>query len=148
MKAAEKAAAEAKAKKEAEADGEAKKENDEPKQGEEKKAEDIAMKDPEPEEEEEEEEEDDGKVDFEKLDVFGVEDIMDVGGGEPLFSCFGFEDWSMMSLRFEIHLLTHAFRRDVNDPDRVGIHLEHLQFYYSKYFKKQLNVRFYGVDTA
>ena len=28
------------------------------------------------------------------------------------------QDWTMMSLRFELHLLTHAFRRDVNDTAR------------------------------
>merc|ERR1712048_820452 len=88
------------------------------------------------------------RVDLEKIDVFGVEDVLDVGGGEPLFSRFEFEDWAMMSLRYELHLLAHAFKRDVNDPDRVGIHLEHLPFYYNRYFKKPLNTKFYGVDTA
>merc|ERR1740121_290766 len=92
-------------------------------------------------------EEDDAKADFDKLDIFGVEEVLDVGGGEPLFSTFGFEDWTMMSLRFELHLLAHAFERDVKDPDRIGIHVEHLAFYYNKYFKKALNHKFYGVDT-
>merc|ERR1740121_1521107 len=111
-----------------------------------------AEKEPAPAEEEEEkedeEEQDNGKIDFDKLDVFGVEDILDVGAGEPLFMQFGFEDWTMMSLRFEIHLLTHSFKRDVNDPDRIGIHADHLAFYYNKYFKKQLSTKFYGVDTV
>merc|ERR1740121_1744341 len=101
-----------------------------------------AEKEPAPAEEEEEkedeEEQDNGKVDFEKLDVFGVEDILDVGAGEPLFMQFAFEDWTMMTLRYEIHLLTHSFKKDVNDPDRIGIHADHLSFYYNKYFKKQL----------
>lgn len=100
-----------------------------------------------PAEEEEEDDKDDGKIDFDKLDVFSVEDILDVGGGEPLFSTFGFEDWTMMSLRYEIHLLAHSFMRDVKDPDRIGIHLDHLTFYYSKYFKKALNVKYFGVET-
>merc|ERR1719203_1716425 len=52
-----------------------------------------------------------------------------------------------MSLRFEINLLAHAFKRDVNDADRIGIHVEHLAFYYNKYFKKALNTKSYGVDT-
>jgi len=95
---------------------------------------------------EEEGEQDDPAVDFENLDVFGVDNILDIGGGEPLFSAFGFEDWQMMSLRFELHLLAHAFRRDVNDPDRLGMPLEHLPFYYNKYFKKALNTKFYGVE--
>ncbi|CAE8594858.1 unnamed protein product [Polarella glacialis] len=99
------------------------------------------------EDDEEEPKEDEKKVDLEYLDVFGIEDVADIGGGEPLFSAFNFEDWTMMSLRFELHLLAHAFRRDVNDPDRVGIHLEHLPFYYNKYYKKSLNSKYYGVDT-
>jgi len=111
-----------------------------------------AAKEPEPmdveEEKEEEEEQETGKIDFDKLDVFGVEDILDVGAGEPLFMQFAFEDWTMMSLRFEIHLLTHSFKRDVNDPDRIGIHADHLAFYYNKYFKKQLSTKFYGVETV
>eukprot|EP00927_Polykrikos_kofoidii_P048680 TRINITY_DN42919_c0_g1_i1.p1 TRINITY_DN42919_c0_g1~~TRINITY_DN42919_c0_g1_i1.p1 ORF type:complete len:927 (+),score=183.65 TRINITY_DN42919_c0_g1_i1:88-2868(+) len=88
------------------------------------------------------------KVDFDKLDVFGVEDIADLGDGTPLFAQFGFEDWTVMSFRFELHLLAHGFRRDVNDPDRLGIHVEHLPFYYNKYFKKQLNLKFFGVETV
>jgi len=88
----------------------------------------------------------DPAVDFENLDVFGVGNILDIGGGEPLFSAFGFEDWQMMSLRFELHLLAHAFRKEVNDPDRLGMPLEHLPFYYNKYFKKALNTKFYGVE--
>merc|ERR1719476_418594 len=53
-----------------------------------------------------------------------------------------------MSLRFELNLLAHSFCKDVSDPDRIGIHVDHLQFYYQKYFKKSLNVRFYGVETT
>jgi len=97
--------------------------------------------------EEPEEEEEPPKVDFANLDVFGVEDAQDVGGGEPLFKEFQFEDWTMMGLRFELHLLVHAFRHDVDDPERLGIHLEHLGYYYNRYFKKALSTKYYGVDT-
>eukprot|EP00928_Gymnodinium_smaydae_P034793 TRINITY_DN24583_c0_g3_i1.p1 TRINITY_DN24583_c0_g3~~TRINITY_DN24583_c0_g3_i1.p1 ORF type:complete len:909 (+),score=191.46 TRINITY_DN24583_c0_g3_i1:113-2728(+) len=86
-------------------------------------------------------------MNFDGLDVFGVEDFLDVGGGQPLFAFFNTEDWTMMSLRFELNLMVHSFRKDVNDPDRIGIHVDHLSFYYNKYFKKQLNVKFFGVDT-
>jgi hypothetical protein len=103
-------------------------------------AETEGVADPEPEEDEA------TPIDFNKLDVFGVEDFLDVGGGQPLFSEFTFEDWSMMSLRFEIHLLIHSFRRDTNDPDRIGIHADHLLFYYTKYYKKQLSLKFFGVE--
>lgn len=87
-------------------------------------------------------------LDAEELDVFDVDDVCDLRGtGEPLFSRFEFEDWALLSLRFEVHLLAHAFRRDVKDEERVGIVLEHLPFYYNKYFRKALNAQLYGVET-
>jgi len=146
-KAAEKnAKAALKAKKEAEIAAkkrliEAKKEN-----GEEVAADEEELK-KEEEAKEEEEEEKDERIDFEKLDVFGVENVLNVGGGEPLFSNFAFEDWTMMTLRFELHLLAHSFKKDANDPQRPGIYSEHLPFYYTKYYKKTLNPKFYGVDA-
>eukprot|EP00927_Polykrikos_kofoidii_P067127 TRINITY_DN6263_c4_g1_i1.p1 TRINITY_DN6263_c4_g1~~TRINITY_DN6263_c4_g1_i1.p1 ORF type:complete len:953 (+),score=221.58 TRINITY_DN6263_c4_g1_i1:66-2861(+) len=102
-------------------------------------------------EEEEEEEEQETKaelgVNFEELDVFGVEDICDIEGGQPLFSAFAYEDWTMMSLRFELHLLVHAFKRDITDPD-MGVHVDHLAFYYNRYFKKALHPKIYGKETT
>merc|ERR1712217_357221 len=65
----------------------------------------------------------------------------------PLFKDFTQDDWSMMTLRFELHLLAHAFRKDVNDADRSGIHLDHLDFYYKKYYKKGLTAKSFGVST-
>jgi len=87
------------------------------------------------------------KTELDYVDVFGVEDVDDIGGGEPLYSAFQFEDWSMLTLRFELHLLSHAFRKDANDPDRISVPVDHLQFYYSKYFKKALSAKTYGVDS-
>jgi len=86
-------------------------------------------------------------ADEEELDVFGVEDVCDIGKGEPLFANFTFEDWALLSLRYELHLLAHAFRRDVDDPERLGIHVDHLLFYYNKYFRKPLHTKSYGVET-
>lgn len=81
--------------------------------------------------------------------MFGVEDVADVGGvGMPLFKDFRVEDWTMSNLRAELHLLVNAFKKDVNDPDRTGIHLDHLTFYYGKYFKKHLQPRHYGMEDA
>mmetsp|Transcript_45538 Transcript_45538/g.105569 ORF Transcript_45538/g.105569 Transcript_45538/m.105569 type:complete len:925 (+) Transcript_45538:75-2849(+) len=84
---------------------------------------------------------------FDNLDIFGVDDVLDIGTGDPLFRCFLFEDWTMMSLRFELHLLLHSFQRDVNDPEYQGIYADHLAFYYNKYYKKVLNMKLFGVDT-
>merc|ERR1712194_796993 len=55
---------------------------------------------------------------------------------------------TLMALRFELHLLAHAFKKDVNDDERPGIHVDHLGFYYSKYFKRNLTPSDYGVETV
>jgi len=49
------------------------------------------------------------------VDIMSVDNVCDVGNGEPLFSDFAFEDWALMSLRFEFYLLVKSFKRDVND---------------------------------
>merc|ERR1719359_147211 len=86
---------------------------------------------------------------MEGVDIFGVQDIMEIGGKpqQPLFSHFSFEDWALMSLRFEFNLLVHAFKKDVKDPERSGIHEDNIAFYYQKYFKKGLNPAFFGSKT-
>merc|ERR1711879_449920 len=38
--------------------------------------------------------------------------------------------------------------KDVNDPDRPDIQEQHFAFYYNRYYKKQLNVRFFGKETV
>jgi len=86
-------------------------------------------------------------LDLETIEVFGVEDITDVGNGVPLFRDFGFEDFALMSLRFELHLLIHSFREDCNDEDRKGMHVDHVGFYYQKYYGKDLNLGSYGVNS-
>jgi len=74
-----------------------------------------------------------------KLDIFGVEDVNNIGDGEPLYASFGPEDWALAQLRYELHLLQDAYRKDVQDVDRAQIPEGHLSYYYNKYFKKQLN---------
>merc|ERR1712176_1544877 len=46
-----------------------------------------------------------------------------------------------------MHLLCHAFRKDTNDVDRPGMILEHLPFYYQKYFRKAFSTKLFGVET-
>jgi len=82
------------------------------------------------------------------FDVFGVANVNDIGTGEPLCSMFGFEDWALLSLRVELHLLAHSFKKDVTDEERPGIYIDNLLFYYNKYFRKTFNVQYYGVDSA
>mmetsp|Transcript_148353 Transcript_148353/g.261823 ORF Transcript_148353/g.261823 Transcript_148353/m.261823 type:complete len:172 (+) Transcript_148353:1892-2407(+) len=72
---------------------------------------------------------------------------MDLGSGEPLFSKFEYEDWEMLTLRAELLLLVHAFKKDMDDPERTGFHKSHAAFYYTKYFKKQVDFKHYGQTT-
>merc|ERR1712136_90284 len=81
------------------------------------------------------------------VDIFSVEDVCNVGNGEPLFSNFSFEDWALLQLRFEFYTLVQAFRHDVQDPERVGVHESHLPFYFNKYYRKQLNAKYFGTNT-
>merc|ERR1712110_956798 len=83
-----------------------------------------------------------------EIDIFDVEDVTDIGTGEPLFAEFGFEDWALSSLRFELDLLIKFWAKDVNDPDSPDIQEQHFAFYYNRYYKKQLNVRFFGKETV
>ncbi|CAE8590251.1 unnamed protein product, partial [Polarella glacialis] len=80
-------------------------------------------------------------------DISSVEDVSDIGGGEPLFANFAPEDWALIQLRHELYLLQDAFQKDANDPDRAGIPENHLSFYYNKYFKKQLNPKLFNLST-
>eukprot|EP00930_Biecheleria_cincta_P025118 TRINITY_DN1791_c0_g2_i1.p1 TRINITY_DN1791_c0_g2~~TRINITY_DN1791_c0_g2_i1.p1 ORF type:complete len:794 (-),score=208.88 TRINITY_DN1791_c0_g2_i1:36-2144(-) len=73
-----------------------------------------------------------------KIDIFSVEDVNDVVDGEPLYANFGPEDWALLQLRCELYLLQDCFRKDADDPDRLGIPEGHLNYYYQKYFRKTL----------
>eukprot|EP00928_Gymnodinium_smaydae_P099365 TRINITY_DN9457_c0_g2_i3.p1 TRINITY_DN9457_c0_g2~~TRINITY_DN9457_c0_g2_i3.p1 ORF type:complete len:794 (-),score=272.30 TRINITY_DN9457_c0_g2_i3:173-2554(-) len=87
------------------------------------------------------------KIDVDDLDVFAVDDITDVGTGEPIFSNFAAEDWALLSARYEAFLLTLAFKKDVDDPDRPSFPQSHYAFYYSKYFGKQFYANNFSCKT-
>lgn len=87
------------------------------------------------------------EIDADDLDVFAVENVLDIGSGEPLFANFEFEDWCLISLRYELHLLVFAFRRDMDDPDRTTFHENHLPFYFNRYYKKALDLKLYGLGS-
>lgn len=84
-------------------------------------------------------------IDLENLDVMAVDDVLDIGNGEPLFVDFAYEDWSLLSTRFELHLLLHSFKQDLNDPDRPSFGLKYLPYYYNKYFRKAWNLQMFGL---
>merc|ERR1712226_283487 len=65
----------------------------------------------------------------------------------PLFANFSFEDWSLFKLRYELYLLMSAFKKDAQDPERVGIHESLFTFYYTKYFNRQISPTAYGKET-
>lgn len=135
---AQKEAAE-KAKKElAEKDGKTDAEKDEEKKEEEEKPAEMEV---------EEVVEEEPEFDFDGLDVFAVEEVDDIGQGIPLYKDFTPDDWALVSLAFELHLLAHAFKKDCNDEERLGVHLDHLAFYYNKYYKKNLVNKDYGVES-
>lgn len=129
------------------------KKDEEMKEGEEKKDEEMKEGEEKKEGEEEEkkaEEEAEPEDDREAagaIDIMTVASIDDIGNGEPAYLHFAFEDWALVSLRFELHLLAAAFLHDTDDPERMGIHEPHVGFYYQKYFKKQLTSKFYGAET-
>lgn len=81
------------------------------------------------------------------LDIFSIENICDIGNGEPLFVKFTFEDWALLTLRYELFLLHAAFKHDADDEERIGVHETNLVFYYNKYYHKQLTPKFYGKET-
>merc|ERR1712190_58255 len=94
--------------------------------------------------EERKEEETKMDINVDDLDPFSVEDVTDIGNGEPIFSKFAYEDWALLSLRFQCFLLIHSFKKDLNDPDRPSFADKHFSYYYEKYFKQQLSPKDYG----
>mmetsp|Transcript_68387 Transcript_68387/g.196151 ORF Transcript_68387/g.196151 Transcript_68387/m.196151 type:complete len:867 (-) Transcript_68387:47-2647(-) len=101
---------------------------------------------PEEERKEGEEEVVEKKEEETKADIMTVEDILNVDGA-PIFKDWDMEDWALVQLRYELFLMQVAFKKDVNDEEHPGIHESNIGFYYSKYFRKQLNPKFFGVET-
>jgi len=88
----------------------------------------------------------DTKTSSENVDPCTVEDINDIGKGEPLYANFTWEDWTMLNLRFELHLLVHSYRLDVDDVERPSFQESHLNYYYNKYFKRPFQSKQFGFD--
>jgi len=75
--------------------------------------------------------------------IFEATNICDIGDAKPLASNFGFEHWTMLALRFELHLLVHAFKRDSKSGTLVQ---DQVAFYYNKYYSKMLTPSNYGLQ--
>jgi len=80
-------------------------------------------------------------------DVNTYKSIMDIGDKMPLFADFEYEDWVLLGLRYELSLLVHAFKRDLDDPDRPSFREAHLPYYYEKYIGKALSLKAYNVES-
>eukprot|EP00811_Abedinium_folium_P003208 NODE_1294_length_2532_cov_4.851559.p2 GENE.NODE_1294_length_2532_cov_4.851559~~NODE_1294_length_2532_cov_4.851559.p2 ORF type:complete len:357 (+),score=163.59 NODE_1294_length_2532_cov_4.851559:972-2042(+) len=86
-------------------------------------------------------------VDAASLNPQNVEDVTDIGNGEPLFAHFEHEDWALLTLRAEMHYMLHAFRRQLDDADRPSFPEDQLNFYYQRFFKRAFDVKLFGVAT-
>lgn len=82
------------------------------------------------------------------MSTFFVENVCDVGEGLTLFEDFEGEDWALLALRSELLLLTQIFKKDVADADRAGIPIDHVAYYYNKFFQKPLLPKQYNKDTV
>merc|ERR1712048_1388225 len=79
----------------------------------------------------------------EDMDVDGVSNIEDAHKGGPLYAHYAFEDWVIFQLRFQIHLLLHAFRRDAGEP----VHHTCFAFYYYVFFENRFEEANFGQDS-
>jgi len=70
-------------------------------------------------------------------------DPLHAGGedGKALYADFKHEDWVLLSWRYEMHLLAHAFITDAKDVDLGGMPTEHIWHYYKVYYNRQFNTR-------
>eukprot|EP00929_Paragymnodinium_shiwhaense_P061079 TRINITY_DN304_c0_g1_i1.p1 TRINITY_DN304_c0_g1~~TRINITY_DN304_c0_g1_i1.p1 ORF type:complete len:941 (+),score=359.93 TRINITY_DN304_c0_g1_i1:73-2895(+) len=81
------------------------------------------------------------EFDEEDVDVMTTENIDDMGNGKPIYHAFQYEDWRLLALRHDLHLMLHAFRKDVNDADRESFHQKHLTHYFRVYYKEFFDVK-------
>ena len=72
-----------------------------------------------------------------------VADLAGRGADKPLFINFRYEDWVLLNLRVELHLLMFALLNDTTACTRI----DRLSFFYNKYFKKPLIPSNYGFQA-
>ena len=85
---------------------------------------------------------------LDRVDIAGVTDIHNADGkASALYAHFVYEDWVIVRLGVELHLLLVAFLRDVKDANLTGILEGHVGHYYELYYKQKLNLGMTGEDT-
>eukprot|EP00927_Polykrikos_kofoidii_P038964 TRINITY_DN333_c0_g1_i3.p1 TRINITY_DN333_c0_g1~~TRINITY_DN333_c0_g1_i3.p1 ORF type:complete len:1000 (+),score=252.66 TRINITY_DN333_c0_g1_i3:111-3110(+) len=92
------------------------------------------------------EKEKDKDKEVDQVDIFSVTDVCDVGNGVPLFKDFTYDDWILLQLRSELYLLVHAYVKDTEDAEIIGFPEKHFDFYYQKYFNRNLQPASFGVE--
>jgi hypothetical protein len=70
--------------------------------------------------------------------------VVNVSSKEPSYFSFTFEDWALLCIRYEIHLLIHAYGRDVDGFLQPFLPQDQLSATYHTYFSKDLEVHAYG----
>lgn len=74
------------------------------------------------------------------FDPFSTEEIDNVNSqGMPLYVKFASEDWTLCSLRFDVHIMLTAFKKEVEAAKRPGIH----KSLFDRYYKLFINKDFY-----
>eukprot|EP00913_Durusdinium_trenchii_P017920 g16839.t1 len=79
-----------------------------------------------------------------EVDPWKLLDVTDIGTGEPLFSKFTWEDWQLLELRVQLHLLVHGYKHAMQDPERVTFHESHTEFYYEIFYRRPIGLRNFG----
>lgn len=81
-----------------------------------------------------------------EVEALEVTDIDDVGG-VPLYILFKKEDWVLLEIKYQLHLLVHAFALRPREPDEYpGIPLAHVQLAFEHIFRKPLEPQRFGLD--
>lgn len=59
----------------------------------------------------------------EEVDIWMCEDVNDIGNGTPLYGSWELEDWTLVNIRYEIHLLVRpSSKRNGNwDPGAYSV---------------------------
>jgi len=81
---------------------------------------------------------------FDDKDLGECTDANDCGEGIPMYAKFEREDWILLEWSYELHLLAHGFKHDVDDPERPAIPEDHMGHYYNLYLGKNYNAKNLG----
>lgn len=87
------------------------------------------------------------ELNADETDVFLIKDILEIGTGLPLFAYFELEDWALLKVRMQLHLLLHTYRRDVDDIEIVSFHEAELDMHFQRHFAKAFDFKQFAMKT-